>query len=64
MTDTAMTTETAVQDDANLTQEQRAYLDKINAMKAETKHLKFGTRLLDSTMNASTRVLRGLIPDS
>ena len=64
MTDTAMNTESAVQDDANLTQEQRAYLEKINAMKAETKHLKFGTRLLDSTMNASARVLRGLIRDT
>ena len=63
MTDTAMKTETDVQDDASLTEDQRAYLEKINAMKAETKHLKFGTRLLDSTMNASTRVLRGLIPD-
>ena len=35
-----------------------AVLDKIEAMKEETKHLRFGTRLLDSTMNASTRVLR------
>jgi hypothetical protein len=64
MTDTVMKTETAVQDDANLTEEQRAYLEKINTLKAETKHLKFGTRLLDSTMNASTRELRGLIRDS
>lgn len=57
-------TDTAMNADRTLTDEQQGYLDKIEAMKEETKHLRFGTRLLDSTMNASTRVLRGLIRDT
>lgn len=65
MTDTVMNTKAADMDAGfELTDEQRAYRDKIEAMKEETKHLRFGTRLLDSTVNASTRVLRGLIRDT
>jgi hypothetical protein len=61
MTDIVMNTETDQQPGADMTEDQRAFLAKIDAMKAKTKHLRFGTRLLDNTMDASTRVLRGLI---
>ena len=61
MTDQTQKPNATAEADPNLSDSQKSYLERIENMKAKTKHLKFGTRLLDSTMDASTRVLRGLI---